>query len=72
MFAIMNYLLDSQVCEFGFKSIKTLGFFIVVVLFLMKVEKVKQGFLLLVEVGDEMSGRISLLFLVDVDVTGFL
>jgi hypothetical protein len=70
--AIMNELFDSQVGQFRFEPFKGFGLVAVVILFLQEVEKIQFGFLLFVEVCDEVSSRVSLLFLVYVNVTGLL
>lgn len=70
--AIMNELFNSKIGQFRFESFKGFGLVAVVVLFLQEVEKVQFGFLLLVEVCDEVSSRVSLLFLVYVNVAGLL
>ena len=66
--SIMNQLFNTQISKFRFEPFKGFGLLTIVVLFLQEVEKVQQGFLLLIKIGDEMGRSISLLFLVYVDV----
>ena len=70
--AIMNELFNTKIGQLRFEPFKGFSLLAVVVLFLQEVEKVQFRLLLFVEVCDEVSSSVSLLFLVDVNVAGLL